>query len=382
MKLTDKLLGYLNRVFSKDPESFLAIRLRYAGVMSWSISDGMLTTTVIGGIGSNLSIALPGMTISSLVTYLALQPGYSLAYSVGIQYSGLSAMSLIDGGNSQDAINGDHLTAYTSLLWSYIEANAIELTTARTAISEMLKQMSLQTASDTYLDDLGNYYGIPRLLGEADSVYANRIIVVILRPKGNNVAIEMAISYMTGGYQASVIDAPIAGVYPSYYGQFDVVSQFDLISGDIPATFIARIVSAVEQCRDAGTKLRSVQMTGALSDTSVIAVDDQMLMAASMPLITDAMIGSYDDAAINSSSLVFYHDANFLRDGTQSYAGMLAGKVVVWPLDLSVSLSLSDYVGSVSDTADGGVYRVVKHDSIWMRDGSFTYSGCFGPLFS
>lgn len=382
MKLTDKLLGYLNRVFSKDPESFLALRLRYNGVMSWQISDGMLTTVVTGGTGGNLSVALPGMTISSLSAYLASQPGYSLAYSVGVEYSGLSAMALIDGGNSQDATNGDHLTAYTSLLWAYMEANAIELTTARSAIVEMLKQMSLQTASDTYLDDLGGYYGVPRLLGETDAVYANRIIVVILRPKGNNVALEMAISYMTGGYPTTVVDVPIAGTAPTqWYGQFDVVTQFDLLVGEVPATLIARIVAAVEQCRDAGTKLRQVLMTGSLSDTSSVIVDDQLTMAASLPSLSDAMAGIYDDAAINTAALVLYHDANYLRDGSQSYSGVLQGQGLVWPLNLAAIFYLSDAAGAASDLADGTVTRIVKHDAVWLRDGSYTYGGDFGPLF-
>lgn len=382
MKLTDKLLGYLNRVFSKDPESFLALRLRYNGTMSWKISDGMLTTAVTGGSGGNLSIALPGMTISSLAAYLALQPGYSLAYSVGTQYSGLSAMALIDGGSSQNATNGDNLTAYTSLLWAYMEANSIELTAARTSISEMLKQMSLQTASYTYLDDLGEYYGVQRLLGETDTVYANRIIVVILRPKGNNVALEMAISYMTGGYATTVVDVPIAGTAPTqWYGQFDVTTQFDLISGELPATLIAKIASAVEQCRDAGTKLRQVLMTGALSDTSTVLVDDLMTMAVGIPSMSDAMAGIYDDAAINTGALILYYDGNYLYDGTQNYSGVLLGQGLSWPLTLTAAFTLSDTADAPADVSSGSISRVVKYDSKFYYDGTFTYGGDFGPIF-
>ena len=39
MKLTDKLLGYLNRVFEKGPDRVLSLRIRYDGGMSWKIAD-------------------------------------------------------------------------------------------------------------------------------------------------------------------------------------------------------------------------------------------------------------------------------------------------------------------------------------------------------
>lgn len=95
MRLTDKLLGFLNRVFSKDPESFLAFRLRYDGQMTWTVLDGIFTTTVSGGTGVALSVSLASHTLGSLATFLSSQPGYSVPYADSTVAS-RSAWVLID----------------------------------------------------------------------------------------------------------------------------------------------------------------------------------------------------------------------------------------------------------------------------------------------
>lgn len=102
MLLTKKLVGYLHRVFSSDPEQFLAIRLRYDGAMSWKIADGILTTSVSGGSGSALNVDLTTRTIASLASYLTAQAGYTVEFSIGGAQAGLSARVLLDGVNNQD----------------------------------------------------------------------------------------------------------------------------------------------------------------------------------------------------------------------------------------------------------------------------------------
>lgn len=58
----------------------------YAGATAtMTILNGMLTTTVTGGVGANLSISLADhVTISSLVSYIQSQPGYSVSNSPSI----------------------------------------------------------------------------------------------------------------------------------------------------------------------------------------------------------------------------------------------------------------------------------------------------------
>ena len=229
MLLTKKLVGYLHRVFSSDPEQFLAIRLRYDGAMSWKIADGILTTSVSGGSGSALNVDLTTRTIASLASYLTAQAGYTVEFSIGGAQAGLSARVLLDGVNNQDNSNGDHLYAFTSLIWAYLDAAAIELAEAKAAIVEMLKQMSVSTSSGEYLDDLGDQYGIKRLIGETDVIYSNRIIASIIRPKGNNIAIEMAIESATGGFRSTVVDSASTTVSQNIYrhGTFRYDGKFN-----------------------------------------------------------------------------------------------------------------------------------------------------------
>lgn len=60
-------------------KSEVALQIGYEGTSaSLSISSGVLTTTVVGGIGSNLSINLEEMpTMSDLAAFISSQPGYS-----------------------------------------------------------------------------------------------------------------------------------------------------------------------------------------------------------------------------------------------------------------------------------------------------------------
>lgn len=377
MLLTKKLVGYLHRVFSSDPEQFLAIRLRYDGAMSWKIADGILTTSVSGGSGSALNVDLTTRTIASLASYLTAQAGYTVEFSIGGAQAGLSARVLLDGVNNQDNSNGDHLYAFTSLIWAYLDAAAIELAEAKAAIVEMLKQMSVSTSSGEYLDDLGDQYGIKRLIGETDVIYSNRIIASIIRPKGNNIAIEMAIESATGGFRSTVVDSASTTVSQNiyrhgtfrydgkfnrnantlkFYGQFDVEAGFDLLSAEGVAALLVRIRAAVEQFRDAGTKLRQVTLSGAISDTAR-ASSDASTIELTQALMTDEYLGvrSRHDGTILRGGLSvnqrrmrnragFYFDGSVRRDepdGISNSATAFYGNDVD-PSTLNSNLALAD----------------------------------------
>ena len=97
MKLTKKLLGFINKVFDKDPAPFLALRLRYVGAgMTWSVQDAVLRTTPSGGLGAPLVIDLRAYRIGELVNYLAAQTGYTVEYVDLSELSQLSAACLLD----------------------------------------------------------------------------------------------------------------------------------------------------------------------------------------------------------------------------------------------------------------------------------------------
>lgn len=366
MKLTSKLLGYLHRVFDKDPGEFLAFRLRYSGTsMTWAVADGVLTTQVEGGPGVNLDVDLSQYTLAELVDHLAAQSGYTIEFADMSALANLSALVLIDGEGDQDTNNGDHLLGYTSLLWSYLEANAVELREAGTQIIEMLRQMEIPTAEAEWIDEHGGYYGIRRGLGETDDYYGPRILVEVLRPRGNNIAIEKAITEITE-QDVTVTDVvlfdddlePVHDGTISYdgtstynaignpiYGLFDVVTGYDLEGGPDVAEYSATVAALIETLRDAGTHLRSLSLAGGLmtdagpprpADTTVLALDAPFTESDAGPdselLSVNADTGEFADADQGADSealnlfVSYNHVYSGLRvhDGAINYAGGLS----------------------------------------------------------
>lgn len=380
MRLTDKLIGYLHQVFSKDPGASLALRLRYDGAMTWRIEDGVLTTNVTGGSGTALSVDLSAYTIEELTDYLALQSGYTVQ-SANADLFDLSALALLDGDGDQDASNGDYLMAYGSLMRAWLDAEAVELEQARTAITEMLKQMAVPSAESEWLDELGGYYAVPRNFGETDGRYGPRIITEVLRPRGNNIAIEEAISAAVDRYTVSVTDAPLAtittwwradgstiangsrhagSIQRSHYGQFDVVSGFDLMSAESITDLKSRVRSVVEKFRDAGTRMRQLSISGKIEDKAGASSD-----ANTFALNVSEMNDSFppirllaDGTTLVGAVTRMYCNGSVQANGLTSAAGYIIGGspaqagLVVDPMTVSVRADLLDAF-EVSLTADG-----------------------------
>jgi hypothetical protein len=357
MRLTRKLLSALNRVFSRDPLKFLALRLSYEGTMSWRVEDAVLHTTVDGGVGSALEVDLSDYTVASLALFLHAQPGYDVLYVDGTDAAQLSARVLLDGGSDITASNGDHLYGYTSVLFAFFESLAGELDALRLSIGEALKQLSTRTASDAWLDELGGYYGIPRIAGEPDESYGPRIIAEVLRPRGNNVALEMAIKTFTG-QDATVTDVEFTaggtnfydGTYThnaainhsdtaavNQYGLFDVEYGYDLINAPGDFSEFATIVRGViNRLRDAGTHLRALDLVGtglddsspaptdAMGDIAVAAAladepaapTEETTSAVSMVALTDTMAAPTEEADLEITYGHFYN-------GGRSYNGAI-----------------------------------------------------------
>lgn len=309
MKLTQKLLSLLHRVFDPDPEQFLALRMSYGGTMTWTVAEGVLSTSVVGGIGQGFSIDLTTVTITQLVAYISARPGYQVLYVDGSDNQSLSARVLMDGTGNIAQSNGDHLYGYTSLVWAYMEAVGTELKAAKAQIPEAIKQMSVPTASDDWIDELGAYYGVPRLQSESDPSYGARIIAETVRPRANNVAMERAISYYTG-QATKVTDVTIYGdAFPKYngaitrnsiykyqplstpkYGLFDVQIGYDLLGGTDQSAFADIVAGIVEKLRSAGTHMRSLSMqSGAISDTFTAPNDNAPMMIVATPILTETL---------------------------------------------------------------------------------------------
>lgn len=364
MKLTQKLLALLHKVFDPDPEQFLALRISYSAGMTWTVSDGVLTTSVVGGPGENLTIDLTTLTVRQLVSYVSQQPGYTVLYADNGNNAALSARVLIDGTGDIAQSNGDHLYGYTSLVWAYMEAVGVELKAAKAQIPEAIKQLSVPTASSDWLDELGSYYNVPRLQSEADTAYGARIIAETVRPRTNNVAIERAISFYTG-QATKVTDVTLYGpVFPRYdgtitrnseyfyqsqsaprYGLFDVQLGYDLLGDADPTNFSATVASIVNRLRAAGNHLRALSLqSSSISDSFTAPTDGPMPLAATLAMddnlsapteiepVLQALIVMPTDAFTaptesSSGTITFNHLYNGIRtrNGDINYAGGTTG---------------------------------------------------------
>lgn len=288
MLLTKALLGFLYSPVDKDPHAQLAVRLEYAGGMVWTVSDGVLSTTVTGGPGAALAVSLTSYTMGSLVAFLSAQVGYSVPF-FDETLSSLSALVLIDGMGDISQSNGDHILSYTSLLWSYYEAAAQELMLAATLIGLAPAQLSTASAQAQFLDLLGAQYGITRIVGESDALYGPRIPATVLRPDGNNNGMANIIASQFNVTGVNVYDNPIlSGGFPDYSGiaHYDGTYHYNaaaeptwgyysvnvtITSGSYyadPTALFNAIVAFIPSIQDAGTYLRFVNVTDASGATT------------------------------------------------------------------------------------------------------------------
>lgn len=190
-----RLLRYPHgAAFDKKPHDELALRVRHASGCTWAVRDEVLT--VKPGSSDARDYSLTEYTIASLATELRLD-GFEVPY-VSSSLRLLSASILVDGSGDQAKSNGDHLTAFTSLLWVILSVYALVLKSAGVAKEEALRQMVIPQAEDYWLDVWGQLYGVERQDSELDPKYAARIPEEAFRIRVNALAIEKAIKDLTG----------------------------------------------------------------------------------------------------------------------------------------------------------------------------------------
>lgn len=302
MKLTPSLVNRLYRGFTRDPQPILALRIAYDGALAWTVADRVLTLTASGGSGESHVISLAAITIQQLVNQVASLPGYTTPF-MSPEFSQLSAAILLDGSGDQSQSNGDHLYGYSAMTWAYMDAMAVELTEAAHQIDNMLLQMSPLTAEAEWLDVWGGYFGVPRLEGEGDRPYGTRMIAEVLLPRGNNVALEVAIAEaigqpvtvtdVVGGsglgkkydstyqHDGSITHSGIgSGIIQ--YGLFDVAYGYDLLSGQSLDGYADMIRGLIDRMRFAGTQLRALSLSSSvISDPGPGPLDDEMTLIIS-----------------------------------------------------------------------------------------------------
>lgn len=329
-KLTQKLMLYLHRIFDKNPYPQLAFRVRSDGTgLTWSIANGVLTLTPTGGTATARTFSIANFSIGQLAQFIAALPGYSVPYQDTSAYALLSALALLDSSGDMNVSNGDHVYGYTTLLWAYIETNGSELAAARDQIPNALRQMNTIDAEDEWLDYHGSFYNVPRNQSELDPDYSPRMIANVLTPRGNNVAIAIAIEKVALNVPTvrvidSIDNTSIAITYnglihfdgSEFYdaglgpsgaeGFFDVDFSYDFTASVTQDTYFAQILQTVEAFRDAGTQLRAVIFRN---------------QGSTMTLVSDSFVGRvrvivYDDLSGNSYRLLESGVVRLLEDGT------------------------------------------------------------------
>lgn len=189
-----KLLKYPHSaVFNKAPAQELSLRVRHADGAGWMIADEVLTLTA-GEVVRQYDLAQ--YTFSALADAMRAD-GFDVPL-VSERWANKSALAAVEGSGHQYESNGDHIYAFTSLLWVLMSGYAGEVREARTQVRNALRQMVMTQAEGEWLGVWGELYGVERATHESDAAYARRIPVEAFRLRVNALAIEKAIKDITG----------------------------------------------------------------------------------------------------------------------------------------------------------------------------------------
>lgn len=216
---TTRLLKYPHAaVFDPSPTPELALRLRNPAGLVWEIVDATLRLAVnpLTWDGSQSfiglydwgptrrSYSLANKTVGALADELRAD-GHEIAFE-NAELAERGAHVLIAGSGDQSASNGDHIQAYTSLMWCLFDAYAVEVDAARHQVGQALRQMVMTQAEGEWLDVWANLYGVPRRADETDAELQARIPKEVFRLRVNGLAIEQAVTDVAG--ESVTIDEP------------------------------------------------------------------------------------------------------------------------------------------------------------------------------
>lgn len=193
--MLDTLLRSLYSALDRSPNKQVALRVRHPDGFKWSIRRRTLTAETNAGqrLGET---PLIDITIQQLASWLTAR-GCTVPH-VEPAFSGLSAAVLLSGSSDESRTNGDILFAYDSMLWTIMDAYAIEIEEQQLQVDEAIKELYLKTASGDWLDYWGEHFGIAHGPYADYEDYRAYIIEEVLRLRSNPLAIENSIERITG----------------------------------------------------------------------------------------------------------------------------------------------------------------------------------------
>ena len=215
-----RLLSYPHEaVFDTSPQAELALRIRNPTGLVWEVSsttlrlvtgqnaewDGVLEFDGRAKFGVMIrDYGLTGKTVGQLAAEIQAD-GHDVLFE-NPDLARCGALALVPATGDQDASNGDHLQAHTSLLWSLMGGQAAAVEEAGFQVGQALRQMVLTQAEAEWLDVWAQLYGVPRSDGEIDAALQVRIPQEVFRRRVNGLAIEKAVKDLTG--QVITLDEP------------------------------------------------------------------------------------------------------------------------------------------------------------------------------
>lgn len=252
MTTFQRLLNNSHPALNKDPvpQPSLYFMPTSGGVIV--IKDGVLQMT------RQSPITLSTYTISSLASHLASLTGFDAQAVVN---GNLSALALLDGTYTLTANIALTIPIFTSILWQIMRTLSLELEQLLQQDNESDFQITPQTATGIWLNELGSIYNVPREQDEPDSLYAIRLFDFSLASRINNISIERALNDL--GYSATVDD-----VTPGPAFEVNVQLPTYAPNGFVYST--GSLASLVNQLKAAGVQ-STINLQGQLSDTIYIS---------------------------------------------------------------------------------------------------------------
>lgn len=261
-----RLMDRLHRVFNRDPQAVPVVTI--SGVSSVEVKGLRLLVD-----GEAIDIAT--ITLEQLVTALQVIP-------VTAALTDASHGTLLARGLLESYASGSQATlSYpTSLLYNEMQVYAWMLQGQADRITDLERQLYLNTADGDWLDFWGmTYFGVGRYTGETDEVYATRIKNEILRATQNNVALAQIVQDATG-VRCQLRDAAL---YPLEVDPADAPGRFILdlysqnwLTPEERAALDIKVFDLVRRYKAAGTDFQpaTIMSEGITEEITVSEVVD------------------------------------------------------------------------------------------------------------
>lgn len=197
MGVLTRLFDFLPTYFDLAPQQVAAFTLEHddpKALMRHSVIDGRITARAFDSFSNDFDISLGGKIIQQVADEINLVPHYAATVFTGAAEK--NAICLVDTENESTP----YVYIHNSPTWALFKAIALELQEARAIGDEVLRQMGIPGAVGIFSNHWGSYFNVSRFRDESDAAYDQRIINSFVRPKSNNVAMEIILQSYYGYY--------------------------------------------------------------------------------------------------------------------------------------------------------------------------------------